>query len=51
MAKARAKSHVQVLKKLIEEVGGEHRIIEEAPLIVRETHIVAGALSHCRRRP
>jgi uncharacterized protein (DUF2252 family) len=42
MAKARDKGHVQVLEKLTELVEGEHRIIEEAPLIVRETHTEAG---------
>ena len=42
MDKARAKGHMQVLGKLTEEVDGEHRIIEEAPLIVRETHTEAG---------
>ncbi len=42
MDKARTKSHVAVLEKLTEEVGGEHRIIEEVPLIVRETETAAG---------
>lgn len=42
MDKARAKGHVAVLEKLTEEVDGEHRIIEEVPLIVRETHTQAG---------
>ena len=42
MAKAREKGHVQVLDKLTEQVDGEHRIIEEAPLIVRETHLENG---------
>jgi hypothetical protein len=46
MAKARAKGHVQVLEKLTEQVDGEHRIIEEVPLIVRETHTVAGTPIH-----
>ena len=36
------KGHVQVLEKLTEQVDGQHRIIEEVPLIVRETHTVAG---------
>ena len=40
--KARAKGHVQVLDKLTEQVDGEHRIIENVPLIVRETHTEAG---------
>ncbi|TAJ25856.1 MAG: DUF2252 domain-containing protein, partial [Reyranella sp.] len=42
MEKARAKGHVAVLDKLTEQVDGEHRIIEEVPLIVRETHTEAG---------
>jgi len=42
MSKAREKSHVTVLEKLTERVGGEPRIVEEAPLIVRETHTDAG---------
>ena len=42
MDKARAKGHVSVLEKLTEQVDGEHRIIEEVPLIVRETHTAAG---------
>ena len=41
-AKAREKGHVQVLEKLTEQVDGEHRIIEELPLIVRETHAENG---------
>ncbi|MCF8531942.1 MAG: DUF2252 domain-containing protein [Reyranella sp.] len=41
-AKARDKGHVQVLDKLTEQVGGEHRIIEDVPLIVRETHLENG---------
>ena len=40
--KARAKGHVQVLDKLTEQVNGEHRIIEQVPLIVRETHTEGG---------
>src|SRR5262249_1756109 len=42
MDKARQKSHVQVLDKLTEKVGGEHRLIEDLPLIVRETHVDSG---------
>jgi uncharacterized protein (DUF2252 family) len=42
MDKARDKGHVQVLDKLTEQVDGEHRIIEEMPLIVRETHLENG---------
>lgn len=42
MDKARSKGHVAVLEKLTEEVDGQHRIIEEVPLIVRETHTEGG---------
>ncbi|MBX9945482.1 MAG: DUF2252 domain-containing protein [Reyranella sp.] len=42
MEKAREKGHVQVLGKIAEEVDGEHRIIEEVPLIVRESHTEQG---------
>ncbi len=42
LTKAREKGHVQVLDKLTEQVDGEHRIIEEVPLIVRETHLENG---------
>lgn len=42
MDRARVKGHVAVLEKLTEQVDGEHRIIEEVPLIVRETHTDAG---------
>ena len=54
MDKARAKGHVAVLEKLTEEIDGEHRIIEDVPLIVRESHTEAGtpanvALDHMLR--
>lgn len=42
MDKARAKGHVAVLEKLTEQIDGEHRIIEDVPLIVRETHTEMG---------
>jgi uncharacterized protein (DUF2252 family) len=42
IARAREKGHIHVLEKLTEQVNGEHRIIEEAPLIVRETHTDKG---------
>jgi uncharacterized protein (DUF2252 family) len=42
IGKARAKGHIRSLDKLTEQVGDEHRIIEDAPLIVRETHTAAG---------
>jgi len=41
MDKAREKGHMRMLDRLTEESGGEHRIIEELPLIVRETHTEA----------
>jgi uncharacterized protein (DUF2252 family) len=42
MEKARDRGHVQSLEKLTEKVGGEHRFVEDAPLIVRETQSDAG---------
>jgi uncharacterized protein (DUF2252 family) len=36
-AKARAKGHQRTLDKLTEEVDGERRIVEDVPLVVRET--------------
>jgi len=42
IVKAREKGHVQVLEKLTEQVNGEHRIVEDIPLIVRETHTELG---------
>jgi uncharacterized protein (DUF2252 family) len=42
MAKARQRGHLQVLGKMAELVDNQHRIIEDAPLIVRETHTVHG---------
>jgi uncharacterized protein (DUF2252 family) len=38
MAKARAKGHLRALDRMTEEVGGAHRLVEDIPLIVRETH-------------
>jgi hypothetical protein len=40
--KARAKGHIRSLAKLTEQVDGEPRIIEDIPLIVRETHTDTG---------
>lgn len=40
--KAKAKGHQRVLDKLTEEVSGDHRIVEDIPLIVRETHLEDG---------
>jgi uncharacterized protein (DUF2252 family) len=42
MQKAHAKGHQRVLDKLTEKVEGAHRIVEDVPLIVRETHIDSG---------
>lgn len=42
MDKARRQGHVRVLGKLTEMVGGERRLIEDVPLIVRETHSDSG---------
>lgn len=44
--KARAKGHQRVLDRLTESVGGKHRIVEDVPLIVRETHIDSGMPVH-----
>ncbi len=40
--KALAKGHQRVFDKLTEQVDGEHRIVEDVPLIVRETHTKQG---------
>jgi uncharacterized protein (DUF2252 family) len=42
IAKARAKGHIRSLDKLTEQVDGEPRIVEDVPLIVRETHTEKG---------
>ena len=42
IAKARAKGHIRSLDKLTEMVGGQPRIVEDVPLIVRETHSEKG---------
>ena len=42
MAKARQRGHTQVLEKMAELVDDKQRIVEDAPLIVRETHTAAG---------
>jgi len=42
MDKARARGHLQVLGKMAELVDDSHRIVETAPLIVRETHTAEG---------
>ncbi len=40
--KARAKGHQRVLDKITEKVDGAHRIVEDIPLIIRETHVDSG---------
>lgn len=42
MAKAKQRGHMQVLDKMAELVDDRHRIVEQAPLIVRETHMPDG---------
>ena len=49
LAKARRKNHVQTLDKLTEQVNGEHRFIEDVPLIVRETLIDDGPAGRRQR--
>ncbi len=42
MDKARSRGPVRALDKLTTKVDGEHRIVEDAPLIVHETHLSNG---------
>lgn len=42
MDKARSRGHLRTLDKLSEVVDGQHRIAEDVPLIVRETHQADG---------
>jgi len=42
MAKARRRNHLQVLGKMAALVDDQHHIVEDAPLIVRETHTAEG---------
>ncbi len=49
IAKARAKGHIRSLDKLTEQVNGEPRIVENVPLIVRETHTEQGTPVQRRR--
>jgi uncharacterized protein (DUF2252 family) len=42
MAKARTRTHTQVLEKMADLVDDRHRIVEDRPLIVRETHTEQG---------
>jgi uncharacterized protein (DUF2252 family) len=44
--KARAKGHQRVLDKLTEKVDGAHRIVENLPLIIRESHLESGMPIH-----
>src|SRR6476659_1630028 len=41
-AKARARGHIRAHDRLTEEVNGEHRIVEDVPLIVRAKHLADG---------
>ncbi|WP_354060870.1 DUF2252 domain-containing protein [Bradyrhizobium sp. RT6a] len=40
--KARGRGHIRALDRLTEEVNGEHRILEDVPLIVRAKHLPDG---------
>jgi uncharacterized protein (DUF2252 family) len=42
--KARTRGHMQVLGKMAELVDNAHRIVEQAPIMVRETHTSDGRL-------
>jgi uncharacterized protein (DUF2252 family) len=42
MAKARRRNHAQVLEKMAQLVDDAHHIVEDKPLIVRETHTADG---------
>ena len=42
MAKARRRNHLQVLGKMAELVDDQHHIVENKPLVVRETHTAQG---------
>ena len=42
MAKAKERGHMQVLARMAELVDNRHRIVEDRPLIVRETHVDNG---------
>ena len=41
-SKARARGHIRALDRLTEEVNGEHRIVEDVPLIVRAKNLPDG---------
>jgi uncharacterized protein (DUF2252 family) len=42
LAKARQRTHTQVLEKMADLVDDQHRIVEHRPFIVRETHTETG---------
>jgi len=42
LAKARQRTHTQVLEKMADLVDDQHRIVEQKPFIVRETHTEQG---------
>ena len=49
LAKAKKRSHLQVLDKMTELVDDQHRIIETAPFIVRETPHASRSPDRARR--
>lgn len=42
ITRAHARGHQRSLERLTEKVDGEHRLIEDHPIIVRETHLTDG---------
>jgi uncharacterized protein (DUF2252 family) len=42
MDRARTRGHISTLDKMTERVKGQHRLVEDVPLIVRETHTAKG---------
>jgi hypothetical protein len=42
LAKAKKRTHLQVLEKMTDLIEDQHRIVESAPLVVRETHTEDG---------
>jgi uncharacterized protein (DUF2252 family) len=46
LAKAKKRTHLQVLEKMTDLVDDQHRIVESEPLVVRETHTEDGTPIH-----
>ena len=42
-SKARARGHLRTLERLTEEIDGSKRLIEQRPILIRETHSTDGA--------